>query len=576
MLKNAVFRGILTVVIISLMICSILLIYFISGNLLKKTEYDMSLILPIIDYSLNYDSDLKKQVDEINPLIIDDTTRITIVRTDGTIVADTSDKADYNENHLNREEIQSALKDNIGIKIRYSETMHTNLLYAAYLSQNGQYIIRLAIPYMGIMSYVEIIAGAVAIGIIGSFIIAFFIAKSLSKSITEPLNEISEELSKIHNEDKKPNFSQYKYDEINYIAKAAQVLSQRIDRNVEKLKYEKNKIDYIIDNMAEGLVLLDENSDVIIINRKALEVLGAGKAAVSKNIMTYTQNINVINCIEAAFKGNRESYIDIEKNKRIYSLHITKTQKGILNKEMYGIIILIVDVTSERENQRIRQDFFSVASHELKTPITSIQGYAELLGSDMGYTEERKKQFIGRIQSEAENMTNLINDILMISRLEAGTEAEEKTRVWVNNIIVEVLEINQPMTNKNNIEVKNLTVDNVIIQADYKKVYQMIDNLISNAVRYNKENGKIFIKAELKNGQFVFSIKDTGIGIPFDAQKRVFERFYRVDKGRSRKIGGTGLGLSIVKHVVSFYKGNINLKSTPGKGTEINVSWNIR
>ena len=264
-----------------------------------------------------------------------------------------------------------------------------------------------------------------------------------------------------------------------------------------------------------------------------------------------------------------------ENTEKTYLVHITKIKKGVWDKSTTGAIVLMIDVTSERESQKVRQNFFSDASHELKTPITSIQGYCELLLGDIKYSEEQEFQFLNRIRNSALNITNLINDILMISRLEAGAENESISKIHINKIIDDIINTTEPMRNENNISV-SFDCEDIIVNADYNQIYQLINNLFVNAVKYNKPNGSINIETKIFNSFFCFNIKDTGIGIPMQEQKRVFERFYRVDKGRSRKLGGTGLGLAIVKHIVSFYKGTINLKSKIDKGTEIEVKIHLK
>ena len=378
-------------------------------------------------------------------------------------------------------------------------------------------------------------------------------------------------MQKIQNEGEVLGLHEYRYDEINDIARAIRTMSDRIDRTVERLKYEKGKTDYILDNMSEGLILLDERREVITINKAAIAYLDCDRRNNGGNIVHYTQNVSIIEGVSEVIDEGIESAFDINTiDSRIIAVHISKIKKGILDKSAGGAIVLMIDVTTERETQEMRQEFFSNASHELKTPITSIQGYSELLVSGINYSDEQKKEFLTRIKDESHCMTTLINDILTISRLETGTRADNPTEICVQNMVSEIVKTLEPMWTENNVSIEMLC-SNVRIWADYSKIHQLLNNLIVNAVKYNKQNGHVKIEIKWQNTSLYILVADTGIGIPAEAQNRVFERFYRVDKGRCKKDGGTGLGLAIVKHIVNYYKGTIKLRSQPDKGTEIEI-----
>ncbi len=231
-------------------------------------------------------------------------------------------------------------------------------------------------------------------------------------------------------------------------------------------------------------------------------------------------------------------------------------------------------VEEVKQAQQVRQDFFANASHELKTPITSIQGYAELLDGGMDIDAGTRKVFISRIKAEAYNMTNLINDILEISRLELKKDTPILMDVNVDSIIDDVLKSYEPMIRENGLSV-SVKYSGKTIQSNPKHIQQIVSNLISNSVKYNKPGGFVNIEAGKHNHSFYFRIQDSGIGIPEDSRERIFERFYRVDKGRSRKMGGTGLGLSIVNHIVQYYNGRIFLESEENKGTDIVIEWDL-
>ena len=334
------------------------------------------------------------------------------------------------------------------------------------------------------------------------------------------------------------------------------------------LKIEKNKIDYILDNMTEGFVLFDKNKNVFAINKMAKKILNYDKNNLGENILYYTQNIKLLENIDKALSTNQKSIFDIKtEDNKTYSIHISKIQKGIFENGIGGIIMLIIDVTAERESEKLKQEFFSNVSHELKTPITSIQGYAELLYNDFAISKEQEKEFLKIIQKESSNITNLINNILTISKLENKEIEINKSDIKIKTIVDEIINSTKPMCIEQNINIINKCED-ITMFADYKKIHQLFNNLVVNAIKYNKTNGYVEINCYKDEKNINILIKDSGIGIPLVDRNRIFERFYRVEKGRSKALGGTGLGLSIVKHIVKYYNGKIKVKSTEGFGSE--------
>ncbi len=223
------------------------------------------------------------------------------------------------------------------------------------------------------------------------------------------------------------------------------------------------------------------------------------------------------------------------------------------------------------KEKEIRQEFFANASHELKTPITSIRGYAELLESDMIKDEATRRDMISRIKKEADHMNMLITDILEVSKLESNDVRPEIMKVDVSLLVADTIETFKPRASEAGVSLYNYADKNVTVYADYGHIDEILSNLVSNAIRYNKKNGKVWIYAANEGGYMVLKVRDTGIGIPKHECARIFERFYRVDKGRSKANGGTGLGLSIVKHILSYYKGIIEVNSKVGSGTEFTV-----
>lgn len=551
---KAIQNKFLAIIIISTLISSFLFTYLFAEYMEIRTKDDLAYSLMLIDNSIDYTKSVQPQ---INTALSKSQMRISVIDFNGKVIADTAYDVKKMENHSDREEIKQAKISKSSVAVRYSETLKENLLYVAMRSERADYILRISIPYNGIEVFMLALLPIIIMAAFISFVISLFFANRFAKTISNPLDEISQELLQIQiNEEQPVYFNRYDYEELNNVCHTAEILSQRVMKNQQRLKEEKNKISYILDNMTEGIILIDEKKTVATINKSALNILSCPLKQENKNIVFYTQQLKIIDGVNRAVDEGIPSYFDIENQGKIYNVHITKIKEGILQHT--GAIVLLIDVTTERENQKIRQEFFSNASHELKTPLTSIIGYSELLDTDMAKT--RYKEFVGRIKTEAENMAGLINDILMISRLEAGIIQEEKSKIQLKPMLEEIIKVYEPDILRDNIDLK-FKGENIVVDGVYSGYYQLFNNLISNAVKYNMPDGRIFIDCEKRQNKLVFSVKNTGASIPPEYEKRVFERFFRVDKGRCKKIKGTGLGLAIVKHITDALNGSITLEN---------------
>ena len=458
-MKRAIFKNYIIILLLALILSGSIFCAAIGNILLDKTRENLLNIIKIIDQSLDYKKDLKKQLNKLSDILEDAESRLTIIDTEGNVLVDSeiSDLLSM-ENHLDREEIQKAIKDGIGYAKRKSQSLNISMLYVSYKSEQGNYILRLSKPFSGVFSYMSILLPAFILSLGVTLLISMILANSLARSITRPLYEISEEMLKLKENIPEFSFRTYEYYELNLIADTTKRMADVVKESLKKIEFEK----------------------------------------------------------------------------------------------------------------MVRQEFFTNVSHELKTPITSIRGYVELLENDMAANEEMKKEFLYRIKKEAQNMANLINDILMISRLETK-EAEVTIKdIRITPLVNEVIASLKPMAAQNNITIE-VNCQPLTIKANDGRMNELLNNLISNAIKYNKPNGKVNIIIKKEGNEVIFIVEDTGVGIPEESKARVFERFYRVDKGRSKKMGGTGLGLSIVKHIVNYYGGTIQLESELGKGSKFTV-----
>ncbi|WP_346678178.1 ATP-binding protein [Erysipelatoclostridium sp. An173] len=553
--NKTIFRYFLTVLLITLILSSSVSMVILSNQLLENTEHDMLYAVKLIEYQLDDKQDLKEQVVPLNDLAYNDNTRLTIIDTDGDVLAD-SDEESIEENHRGREEVREALSDGVGYATRYSQTTHQNMLYVAVF--NDDYIVRLSLPYDGIFDYLPVLIKPLGIGAVISLVIALMLSKRFANTLTAPLQEITTQVMKMKDY-RELEFDDYKYDEFNIIAYKLEEQAKTIHDTMKTLKEERIKINGILDQMKEGFILLDSNFDVLMVNRKAQKLYG-NTIKLNRSIKDFIFDFKIINALDHL--STERQIVEIEKEKEFYNCYVAKVD--------YGVTLLFVNVTEQHNSMKMRQEFFSNVSHELKTPITSIRGYSELLEAGVINDEGAKKKALDKIHDEVDNMSNLINDILMISRLENKDIDVIKHPVHLMPLVDEIVDTMQVEIDKRHLTVTK-NVEDITYISNHQHMYQLLSNLITNAIKYNVENGSITIEAHQSETNIIIVVSDTGRGISKIDQGRVFERFFRCDQGRDKETGGTGLGLAIVKHIVQYYHGNIHLSSKLNEGTTFKI-----
>lgn len=554
-MNKTIFRYFLTVLLITLILSSSVSMVILSNQLLENTEHDMLYAVKLIEYQLDDKQDLKEQVVPLNDLAYNDNTRLTIIDTDGDVLAD-SDEESIEENYRGREEVREALSDGVGYATRYSQTTHQNMLYVAVF--NDDYIVRLSLPYDGIFDYLPVLIKPLGIGAVISLVIALILSKRFANTLTAPLQEITTQVMKMKDY-RELEFDDYKYDEFNIIAYKLEEQAKTIHDTMKTLKEERIKINGILDQMKEGFILLDSNFDVLMVNRKAQKLYG-NTIKLNRSIKDFIFDFKIINALDHL--STERQIVEIEKEKEFYNCYVAKVD--------YGVTLLFVNVTEQHNSMKMRQEFFSNVSHELKTPITSIRGYSELLEAGVINDEGAKKKALDKIHDEVDNMSNLINDILMISRLENKDIDVIKHPVHLMPLVDEIVDTMQVEIDKRHLTVTK-NVEDITYISNHQHMYQLLSNLITNAIKYNVENGSITIEAHQSETNIIIVVSDTGRGISKIDQGRVFERFFRCDQGRDKETGGTGLGLAIVKHIVQYYHGNIHLSSKLNEGTTFKI-----
>ncbi|HCC35540.1 MAG TPA: hypothetical protein DEQ02_07895 [Ruminococcaceae bacterium] len=468
------------------------------------------------------------------------------------------------ENHAGRDEVKYIKPTGVYIAMRESSTLGERYMYASVKAGDGN-ILRLAYSYSGFFQNLAAQFPAILTAVIISVILALILARWFSKSVTRPLEKMVDALS-AHEYDKLPEYKSPYY-EIDKMMYTLRELLQKITDSNLKLQDEREKVDYIISNMAEGFVLLDGEKNILLCNISAREFFSCGDVSKLGSIYNLTRNPSIIGAIQSALDSGQSSMFELKISADvIVNIYVSPMPAG----SDAGVTMLIVDMTAEKKLLQQKRDFFSNASHELKTPITSILGFSEMLGKGIVTSDEEKSAVIKRIETEAKRLSELISDILTISKLESSDKNTEYADIDLSHVVNEAVCAVSPFKDGTAIEI-NTDLRPVFYRADKRQIYELMVNLIENAVKYNNPGGKVFISLKSDGGGAVLTVRDTGIGISPEHQARVFERFFRVDYGRDKKVGGTGLGLSIVKHIVNMYGGRIALKSQKGTGTTITV-----
>lgn len=497
--------------------------------------------------------------------------RLTVIDKNGKVIAD-SEVSDLGslDNHLNREEVIAAVNDEPKVVTRSSSSTGREQIYYAkkiMLSDDDFVIFRVAILSDSVKQYLVKSLPLMVSVLIGTFAVTIIISYFISEKSLKPYQQVKENLTAINNGNYQRNFRIDKDQDINSMLIEIDDLSKKIDVNIKNLRAERNKFDYVLNGINDGVIAVDKQEKIILINQRAKEIFGLSENCEGLNYNAITDNRMLIEAIGSCLKNSEGQILEIKYNDRIY-LVIVKTLNE--NWEDNGLgetaAVILTDISASKKNAEMRSEFFDNAGHELKTPLTAIKGFNELL--NMKTEDEQSKKYIAQIAKEVDRMLLLINDMLNLSDLENKKELE-KERIDLCKAAEEVVSDLLPMTDEKNV---TITVGGEgFVAAEPKHIYELIKNLVENSVKYNDIGGSVRVNISSASENVVLEVADNGIGIAAEHQQRIFERFYRVEKSRSRKAGGTGLGLSIVKHICLLYNAELALESKPGIGTKITV-----
>lgn len=502
-------------------------------------------------------------------------TRITIIYEDGTVLADTHEDPAKMNNHLNRAEVIDAIRtDKMGTSIRYSNTVKADFLYVAIPAHIGNetWIIRVSKQLTEIRDMNQHILNVAVVSIFGTAVFALLMSIFVSKRITKPIDALTETANEIANGEFGRKIYIEANDQIGELAQSFNKMSQTLSSSMSELRQRNSELEAILNSMINGIIAVDQNKNIILINKFCFEILDLPQDYVVENESMYKiiRNEEIAQMVECAIlEGQSQmkelNYVHNEKILRIYVNPIIAATREIL-----GSIVVIQDVTQIRKLEQMRSDFVSNVSHELKTPLTSIRGFVDTLKNGAIHQPETAMRFLDIIDIESDRLYRLINDILLLSEIESMDREPEQTEVEVSSVIEEVVDILELRASDKGLKLITDFESSPVIHANRDRIKQMMINLVDNGIKYT-EKGEVRVKVGTQGSWVVITVSDTGIGFNESHKERLFERFYRVDKGRSRSQGGTGLGLSIVKHIVLLYKGKISVTSQPGKGTTFEI-----
>ncbi len=557
--------GFVLILTLTLIISGALNAFVFDRELISGTKQELlsyaSVISKEFDSSQDADIQAKNLAGEIKSV------RVTIIAADGTVLGDSAANYKSMENHLDRAEIIQAGLTGKGSSVRNSETIGKKLVYSAVQTSSG-YFIRTTKEVSGVFESLKSIIPAMILVILIALFLASILTGRFTTGFITPIAEMNDSLMSVKEGGNKLDPKAYRFAELEDMAVKINAISANLSKHIATIQHEKDKLNYILDNVGEGFLLLDEKKNVLLINDAACGYLICTKASVGENILYATRNFDFIQCADKAIMERRKISLDLNLGGKI--VETVFTYAGEDSGVEAALIITMSDVTESRNSLKVRREFFSNASHELKTPITSIKGSAELLCSDLPISDKQSKELLTRIGLETERMNMLINDIIMISRMESGELSGDSESVDISSVINESVNELLTLAEQENITI-NADISPVVIHANKKDIRGLVSNLLVNAVKYNRQGGTVDVSLSAQNGQAMLRVRNDGDPIPPEHQRRVFERFYRVDSGRSKAVGGTGLGLAIVKHVVDALSGTITLESNTEKGTTFTV-----
>jgi two-component system phosphate regulon sensor histidine kinase PhoR len=499
--------------------------------------------------------------------------RITLIAADGVVLADSAEDPRHMDNHLERPEIRQAQLNGAGTATRYSDTVHQNMMYTA-LRTDGEpvHFVRLALPLGVVEQELRWLRGVVWTAAWLTLLGALGLSLLLARRTSAPLMELADAARSVAGGDYGKRVAIASRDEVGALAAAFNEMSQSSARHIEQLDHERQRLLAVFRSMVEGVVALDAEQQVQFCNQAACRLLGVScEGMTGRPLWQLVRHRQLSELVNRIFAHAEPQHGELEISgvePKLLAVHGAR----LPGEPVRGAVLVLHDITQLRKLERVRQDFVANASHELKTPLAAIQATAETLLDGALRDPDHAVPFLERIRENAERLHRLVQDMLTLSRVESGSEERDLGPLAVQPAVEACLVRLAPRAAAKNLQLQCVPAEEpVTVQADEEALAEILDNLVDNAIKYTPDGGRVTLRWSVDGADAVLQVEDTGIGIPEKDLRRIFERFYRVDRARSRELGGTGLGLSIVKHITQALGGSVSASSELGRGSTFTV-----
>ncbi|MEV2468363.1 ATP-binding protein [Paenibacillus larvae] len=511
--------------------------------------------------------------------------RVTYIRADGKVLGDSNEHPSEMDNHLHREEIDQAAKQGIGSVVRFSDTIRQNMMYVAVsvkgASGQTEGYLRMAMSLQQIEGTVRQLWLFLLIGLLILFLLSGLICYRIARGITRPIERITRVARQMANQQYAARVPEAGNDEVGELARTINRMAENLQIQMQHIRENEYRLQGVLENMVSGVMMVDQRGTITLVNRSAEDILGySSHELLNKSYLDAGFQLEFTALLADAIETHtrvREELMLHFPQEQILEVHVSPIVQG--DGQRKGVLVVLHDITAVRRLERIRSEFVANVSHELKTPVAAVKGFAETLMAGALEDKEMARSFLQIIYDESDRLNRLIGDILELSKIESKRIPLQFSPVDVESIVENSIQMMKAEAEKKHITLESCVENELYIEADEDRLRQILINLLSNGISYTPEGGRVSIGVEFvpslddnpDNERMRIRISDTGIGIPEKDLPRIFERFYRVDKARSRSSGGTGLGLSIVKHLTELHHGTISLESEAGKGTTFNI-----
>jgi two-component system, OmpR family, phosphate regulon sensor histidine kinase PhoR len=503
--------------------------------------------------------------------------RVTVVAADGLVLADSQSDPQTMENHAGRAEIAQALAKGDGRFIQHSATTDRDLLYYAVRQSSSSpaksYILRFALPVETVGQVLWPFRRSLWLASALILLIAGGIVLLVSRNFSTRIERLTAFSQRVAEGDFRAQSSDGTGDALDVLSDSLNQTAARLDRTIRTLTEERNLSSAILGSMVEGVLVVNAAERVVFANHSFAEILGLGvPPQTGSGLVECVRQTELIEAVHKVLAGEPRVESEIVTG-TLRQRFFAATVAAVRTTGTDGAVMVLHDITDLRKLERVRRDFVANVSHEFRTPLTAIQGFAETLLAGAMDDPQNRGRFLGIILEHSRRLARLTEDLLMLSKMDADRLELETRRIPVGPFVESCIETSSPRAKERDLQLSVNLADRIPdIAGDRRRLTEVLQNLLDNAIQYTPAGGQIMVSAGPKNGEVIFTVSDTGIGIPQADQPRIFERFYRVDVARSREVGGTGLGLSIAKHLVEGHGGRIWVESEIGQGSQFHFS----